>query len=395
MKPITLFLLAGSLALNAALAITLFVGLSASAPAPVAPAPLPERKPAAVAPTLDAETWNGLATSNLPDLVGRLRREGFPPDVVRAIIAAQINEQFAARRKALDPAGGSRPFWKDLNHDANYQSAVRQLYREQRAALRDLLGADAESNDPLRDLYQNRSFTFLAPEKAVDLRQLLQDFDERRADAYSTGAPDRTKLSALEKEQADAIAALLTPEELQDYKLRASNTANALRDLLSAFEPTEEEFRAFFKLREPIDEKYGSNAGMLPSDASMRDRSAAEREAATQFKATLSPERAAAFDRATDFNYRRTSQFIARLDLPADTTDRVWQAQKQFEQRRNDIFRTATPEQRTPMLAALQQEAVATIAPLIGGERNIDSYKQYGGNWLQSLVPPVRPATKR
>lgn len=395
MKPITLALLAGSLALNVALAITLLVGLSSQAPAPVAPPPARESKPAAVAPTLDAETWTGLATTQLPDLVSRLRREGFPPDVVRAIITAQINELFAARRKALDPAGASRPFWKDHVQDVNYQGALRQLYREQRAALRELLGADAESHDPLRDLYQNRSFTFLPAEKAVDLRQLLQDFDERRADAYSTGVVDRTKIAAVDKEQAEAVAALLTPEELQDYKLRASNTANSLRDMLSAFNPSEEEFRALFKLREPIDEKYGGNTGMLPSDASMRDRSAAEREAATQFKATLSPERAAEFDRATDFNYRRTSQFIARLDLPADTTDRVWQAQKQFEQRRNDIYRTATPDQRTPMLAALQQEAVATIAPLIGGERNIDAYKQYGGNWLQSFVPPVRPATKR
>lgn len=394
MKPLTLFLLAGSLALNAGLAIVLFVGLSTPTPAPVASAPAPASKPAPVIPTLNAETWTGLATSNLADFVAHLRQEGFPPDVVRAILTAQINGKFAARRQALDPASDSRPYWKDHGQDLTYQAALRQLYREQRAALRELLGSEAESNDPLRDLYQNRSFTFLSPEKAVDLRQLLQDFDERRVDAYTASA-DRTKIAAVDKEQAEAIAALLSPQELQEYKLRASNTANSLRDMLSAFEPTEEEFRALFKLREPIEEKYGSNTGMLPSDQSMRDRSAAEREANTQFKATLSPERAEAFERTTDFNYRRTSQFIARLDLPAGTADRVWQTQKQFEQRRNDIFKSATPEQRTQLLTALQQEAVATIAPMIGGERNIDVYKQYGGTWLQSLVPQPRPATKR
>lgn len=395
MKPLPLVLLAGSLGLNAALVVTLLLGLAPSAPAPVAAPPAPERPLAAVTPAIDAETWKGLATGALPDLVARLRREGFPPEVIRAIAGSQINQHFAARRKALDPAGDSRPFWKDQGHDVSYQVALRQLFREQRAALREVLGADAEPNDPLTDLYRNRSFTYLPAEKAVDLRQLLQEFDERRADAYSGGVNDRTKINAVEKEQAEAIAALLTPDELREYKLRSGNTANSLRDLLSAFDPTEEEFRALFQLREPIDEKYGGSQGMLPSDAIMRERGEAERAANAQFKATLPPDRAAAFDRATDFNYRRTSQFIARLDLPPETTDRVWQAQKQFEQRRNDIYRTATPEQRATMLPALQREALAAVAPLIGGERNLDAYKQYGGSWLQSLVPAPRPPTKR
>jgi hypothetical protein len=398
MKPASL-LLAVSLLLNAAIGVALVLPRE-STPANATPAPRPAEAAAPAAPVVDAETWSRLETRELPDLVARLRREGFPPEIVRAIVLAQVNALFAARRQALDPAAANRPYWKDQSMDPAQLSALRQLSREQMAMLRTLLGADAESGDPLRDLYQNRTFTFLTPEKAVDLRQLLRDYDERRSDLFADGfntLTDRPKMTALEKEQTEAIAALLTPEEFTEYKLRSSTTANLLRDQLSAFEPTEEEFRALFKLREPFDEKYNLSSGpsMIMNEQLARERSAAEKAINEQFKATLTPERATAYDRSTDYNYRRTSQLVNRLELPVETTDRVWQAQKQFEQRRNDVYRLATPDQRTLMLKSLQQEAVATLTTLLGSERNVEAYRQYGGAWLQTFVPTPRPAVKR
>ncbi|MBL9212705.1 MAG: hypothetical protein JNL92_19745, partial [Opitutaceae bacterium] len=317
-------LLAVSLLLNAAIGLVLVRSRTPES-VPLPPPTTPRDATAPVPPVVDAETWSRLETRELPDLIARLRSEGFPPEVVRAIVLAQVNALFAARRQALDPAAGNRPYWKDQAPDSAQLSALRQLSREQMAMLRTLLGADAESGDPLRDLYQNRTFTFLAPEKAVDLRQLLRDYDERRSDLFAEGfnsVTDRAKVTALEKEQSDAIAALLTPEEFLEYKLRASNTASLLRDQLSAFEPTEEEFRALFKLREPFDEKYSSVFGPLMNEQLARERSVAEKAINDQFKATLTPERATAYERSTDYSYRRTSQLIARLELPAETTDR-------------------------------------------------------------------------
>ena len=69
--------------------------------------------------------------------------------------------------------------------------------------------------------------------------------------------------------------------------------------------------------------------------------------------------------------------------------------QKETEQRRNEVYqtlRTASQEQRTEQLLALQRDAIAKVTPLIGGPQNVDVYKQYGGMWLDSLVPRARPA---
>jgi hypothetical protein len=395
MKPLTLALLGGSLLLNAVLAVVLLRPTDDAAPPSAAhdPAPVPAN---ATAEAPLAGAWGRIETKEFPDLVARLRAEGFPPEIVRAILISQIGESFAARRQALE-AGVNRPYWMDPGNRSAINLEWLKLSREQTALLRQLLGADAETSDPMRDLYQNRNFSFLTAEKAVDLRQLLREFDERRTELFASSPgmmTDRTKMAALEKEQQDAIAALLSPEEHFEYRLRNSNSASILRESLSAFNPTEEEYRTMFRLREAFDDKYrtfNQSGSLVLNEALMRERSAAEKQLNEQIKAALAPERAATYDRLTDYSFRRTNQLVERLGLPAATTDRLWETQKEFELRRNDIFRTATPDQRTQMLSSLQQEAVARVAALFGQPSHLEAYKQYGGNWLQSLNPPLRP----
>jgi len=394
MKPLTPVLLGGSLLLNAALAVVLLRPTDPAPPPSAAPAPASAPAPATPEAPL-AGAWGRIETREFPDLVARLRAEGFPPEVIRAILLSQIGESFAARRQALE-AGANRPYWMDPGNRGAINLEWLKQSREQMALLRQLLGADAETSDPMRDLYQNRSFSFLAPEKAVDLRQLLREFDERRTELFASSPgmmTDRTKMAALEKEQQEAIAALLSPEEHFEYRLRNSSSASILRESLSAFNPTEEEYRAMFRLREAFDEKFQtfSQSGPIAmNEAVMRERSAAEKQLNEQIKAALAPERAATYDRLTDYSFRRTNQLVERLGLPATTTDRLWETQKEFEQRRNDIFRTATPDQRTSMLNSLQQEAVARVGALFAQPGHLEAYKQHGGNWLQSLNPPPR-----
>jgi hypothetical protein len=335
-----------------------------------------------------------LQTDDLSTLAARLRASGFPPALVRAILAAQIDEQFAARRKALRSADANLPFWKNQSRDPKIMTALVQLDREQQKLLRQLLGADAEADDPSSRLYQNRSLNFLPADKATALESLLRGFGERRSDLYASGlssSTDRAKFDALDKEQHEALARVLTPAELVEYDLRNSQTANSLRNNLSAFNPTEAEFRAIYPLQAAFDERFAGNS-FIPVTGN--EQFNAQKLLTDQIKATLGPERGAEFERATDYNYRSTSQLVERLELPPETTNNLWAAQKEFQQRRMDIYRSAAaPDERTQQLAALQQEAIARITPLLGGASGVEAYKQYGGSWLQNLVP--RPAPPR
>lgn len=391
MKALVVLLLAGSLALNAVLALALLS--PRDTPSPASPAPVGSA--ASATPKIDAELWPALEGGTLAELAARLRVSGFPPEIVRAVLAARIQESLADRRRALLAPADAAAFWKDPVRDPAAQLALLQLDREARRQLRELLGDDDETDAAWSSRPQN--FDFLPAAKSGDVRRILRDFETRRADLYAGGAgynTDRDKFTALDRDQQAALAAALTPAEFAEYNLRHSSLANTLREELGAFRPSEDEYRTIYALRAAHEAVLNPGAGVIMfSSEEDRARTAARKTIVEQLKAQFGPDRAAEYERALDFNYRRTDQLVARLALPPATTGQLWAVQKEFEQRRNDLYRSANPgnpADRNRQLAALQQEAVARVTPLLGAV-GTEAYRQHGGTWIQSMVP--RPAT--
>ncbi|MEO5959503.1 MAG: hypothetical protein ABIZ49_02445 [Opitutaceae bacterium] len=406
MKTLPFLVLAVSLAINAAFAFFLVRGPGEAATArpssAAAQVPASDLPPSA-SPAVDPATWSKMQTAELPTLVSRLRAAGFPPEFVRAILAAQINESFAARHKALDPDADKRAFWKNAPPNVQLQTAQRQLYREQEKALRDLLGDDADPTDPMYAMQQQRQFGGVPPEKMADARRIMREYADKNAALFPGGMvieADYEKSQALQREQRAAIAALLTPAELAEFNLRSSPTANNLRSQLATFNPTEQEFRAIYQLQFAFDEQYLSPFYMgVPTpeqQQQQRQRSEAQKLLTDQIKAMLGT-RAEEYTRSTDYNYQRTTQLVARLELPPETAPQVYTVQKEFEQRRMTIAqnRDLPAEQRTQQLTALHDEATAKLTPLLGGTRGLEAYKTNGGTWLQSLVPRPAPTPTR
>jgi hypothetical protein len=367
----------------------------AAAEARAKPTAAPPLAAAPAAPTTGA-VWPSLQSEELPELVARLRAAGFPPEIVRAMVRAEVARQYAARRKALDPDADTRPAWKRGIIDPKIQLALRQLDREQQKLLRELLGADAEGTDPMSLYYRDRRFGPLPPEKGEEVRAILRDFDDKRSDIFIgfTGGTllpaDRDKMTALDRQLRETLAKVLTPAELEDYDLRSSNTANSLRYELAAFNATEDEFRTLYRLKKVIDEQFGLMYAQ-PSQGEMRRRGELQKDVNDQIRATLGEARYAEYERATNYEYRNTSQLVARLELPPATTAQLWDLRKEFMDRIAGL-RTASPEQQLQQRAALNDEALAKLTPMLGGSRGLEAYKQYGGSWLRSLQP--RPAAK-
>ncbi len=395
MKKSLLFLIvSASLALNGALGWLLIT--SPHSPPPVATdpptsSPPPSATALATQSKIDPDIWPSLQTDELPALVARLRATGFPPDVIRGILSARLGEIFIARRKALDPEEDTRPFWKTRILDAKRDLALRQLGREHGKLLHDLLGDDAD--DPMVQVYQQRRFDNLPPDKANQVRQILRDFDGKRSDILSAGTylANREKLAGLEKAQHDVLAQTLTPAELVEYDLRNSNTANQLRYELTAFDTTEAEFRQIYQLKEAFSDRLGMMYGPSSPEQS-RARAEAQKQLTEQIKAALGPVRGEEYVRATDSNYRQASQLVARLELPPETTNQIWSVQKDIQQRTQAINtdRSLPADQRAQQLAALADEAKTKITATLG-EHGFQAYKQYGGQWMQMLKPREMP----
>jgi hypothetical protein len=395
MKPLPL-LIAASVAANAALLALVLTRSTAAPSASASATPALRSQPAAPSapPAVNPRLWTDLAAdpADLPGFVARLRAAGFPPTVVRALVVAQIREDYAARRRALHPGRGETPFWKnDQPTDPKTRLALRELNREADAKISELVGAPDLDRNIYLSLLDRRTTGDLPPEKAARLTTIKRDYDEMRSeiyDAFRGGSmlpEDRTKLALLEKEQRADLALVLTPKELEDYDLRTGNTASQMRNNLTAFAPNEAEFRAIYKLQQAFDTQLGAMGPGMPLEQ-MRARSDAQKLLNDQIKAALGPERGAEYERSTDFAYRQATLVADRLNLPATTAKDLWAAKADFEQRRTSLNTdtSLSAEVRRSQTAALQQEALAKVNTLLT-PRGAELYQQNGGFWVQQL----------
>ncbi len=390
---ISTLVLALSLAANVAL-VAVFVagGNSAHPTATVERASVARAAPAKAA--VNAETWSALQNEDRRAEIAKLQAEGFPPAVIRAIVLAQVMESFAARRKALEGASDTA-FWLPPSRDPNAQAALRALYREQGKLLKDLLGPDPDNSTAAQ---LRRQAPELPADKIDQLAQIRERYDEQRQDVYanfrggSLLPEEREKIAALDKAMHTEFAGVLTPEELETYDLRTSNTANNLRYNLAAFDATEQEFRALYKLQSAFDDQYNGLVMAGMSDEQRRARMDAQKTLDQNIKLALGDERYADYQRATDYSYRTTTQLVARLELPPETTNQVYAVQKDIQQRvtalRTD--RSMSMDDRNAQIAALATEAQTKLTAALT-PRGYEAYKQYGGNWLQMLQPRPMP----
>ncbi|HXQ82029.1 MAG TPA: hypothetical protein VN775_11990 [Opitutaceae bacterium] len=384
-------LMAASLAANAALvALVAIEAPSAfrmgSAGGAGAPAAAPAPTPVSANGTEGPRTWSAIRSGDLKAQAGRLRAAGFPPNIVRAILREQLNERFAPRRRELAAQLGARPYWTSRfdSWDSKTMAGMNAINKEQANMLKDLMGAETEPGDPFGDADRLNRSGSLGPEKYARVQAILSDYNELKGEIYSAaqGGPmlpeDQEKLAYLEKEQQADIAASLTPDELFEYQIRNSPTAGMLRYSLHAFNPTEDEFRAIFRVQQAFDQQYGSMGPLSPDQ--QRERQAHKADVAAQVQDILGPDRFAEYKRDTDPAYQAVSRLVERLDLPPAAAQQVVALQDDISKRADAIRKdqSLAAADRSSQLAALADEATSKVASVLG-DRGLAAYKQTGG----------------
>jgi len=407
-----LILIAVSLAANVALALTLSqrpVIRSYFSPAkPItADSAAAARTALAVPPGAgdaghaDSLSWARLSTGDSSAVVARLRAGGMPPRYLRVIMEALVAEHFADRHKAIVDAITAKPWWQGLPFesiasDPRIAAMGRQLSRDERALLYQLIGPEPPASDYDR-AWAQRKYDNLSPDKIEQVSRINRDYTdlmaEVRAQAGGIILPeDRQKLAYVEQQRHADLAQALTPDELFEYTLRSSATANRLRDQLVAFDPSADEFRAIFQIRQAVEAQFGDGHIQNLTLDERRQRSDALNSLGDQIQAVLTPERFADYQLKTDPAYLQTNQFVASLDLPATATAQVVAVQKDMTGRMQAIIadRSLTAGQRTAQLGSLAQEATTTLTATLG-ENGLAAYKQSVGNWLNNLERRAQP----
>lgn len=352
--------------------------------------------------------WDRIRADDYKTLVAHLRAAGFPPLVVRRVITALVTEKYDARRLDIEKDYLSSPVWAQNRGpymDPKIGPQLRALQKEQTEEVKNALGSNiagmfADTDEEKAML--KYSIGDIPADKLDQLYAVAMDYGEKRMKIYAslnTGGTmlpaDREALAAIEKGMRDDLAKFLTPAEVADFNLHASQASYQLRSTLAAFQPTEDEFRTLLPLYQAYQEQFPAGTNNLPPEQDAQ-RKAAQEAMIAQVKAQLGPDRATDFQQAIDPANAQINRLVARLDLPISAATQVQAVQKDVQDRASAI-RTDTSLSKTDQqtqLNALADEASAKISTALGGTNGLEAYKMNGGQWILGLRPRPPAAPK-
>lgn len=379
---------------------------AASAPEPAPIAAATSDLPATVA--LPDFQWSQIYAPDLALYLERLRGFGTPEPKVREIIYGAVESIYRPQRGALRPPvpkqdedkfWSRRRFYNPGPQPSQQQRAqLRALQRDESNLLKSLFGPDVYeqiAKDTGND-WTEKYFAFIPTELRERVQEVEQEMNEARQEIYAQndGSMDQyaqDDLRKVEKKYHDELAKILTPEQLREWDLRHSNTANQLKNDLSAFDPSEAEFRALFEYKQAMEEL---NPPQDP-DSDAPKPTAEERKALQEKQKALDAalaqavgdDRVQEYKLEQDYGYRN----LIESGVPKASVFQLDEMKKQAQDAANKIRKdkTLSSDQRTAALAAIRVETQNGINGLLN-EKQAKQYSSQGGYWINNIAPPVK-----
>jgi hypothetical protein len=348
-----------------------------------------------------ALSWAKVESPDYKTYITNLRGVGCPEETIRDIVIADISKFYTQKWRALNPVREYK-YWRygrssadDPVREANTRKKnLEALLREKRQLVRELLGVDlAEDGERYADSSFRGSvadmeiYNFLPAEKRQVFREMRDKYEPMFQQLQDQTDPDgflapelRAQMTALGKKAEQEMQQALTPEELEQFQLRFSGTAQGLRNSLAGFEPTEDEFKKLYALRKGVDDQFAGADRQDPEIQRQRTEALAKLE--SELKAMMTPERFAEYQLSQDRNYREALSFARAWDLPKEAANSVFNIRQLAEKTARDLA-GASEQQRQAALTGLRTETEKSLRETLG-DRAYASYRRSQG-WLRQL----------
>ncbi|MGZ4962498.1 MAG: hypothetical protein ACXWIU_01650 [Limisphaerales bacterium] len=325
-------------------------------------------------------TWEEVESADYVTYIKNLRSIGCPEKTIRDIIVADVNQLYAHRR-VTEVVAPEQEWWRsDPDPELINKAAakVKELEAERKTLLTKLLGPgwDTESNA----LPPARTGVSLTGPILGDLAPATKQFvydaavrAQQRIDAYQDAQRqadkpiDPREIAKIRQELRDEIAKVLNQQQLEEYQLRYSPTANQLRDELHGMDLNPDEFRALYKQRDQI--QADPDLYYTGDDATrLQHRAQLEAQRDEIMRRTLGDERYAVYELNQDPVFRSSKATAERLGIPAETIIPIYQVNRltQSELERIRADDTMTNEEKVEALAAAQVEQQKSLEKILG-----------------------------
>jgi hypothetical protein len=327
-------------------------------------------------------TWRDIESEDYPTYVRNLRAFGCPEPTVQDIIVADVNELFAARL-AVEVPNSRREWWRsepgpELVRETEERRAA--LEAERRELLTTLLGPDWEARhrtslpEPEDHPLDGEVLGAIPPDTRRQVREIERRHTPKRealrlAAREQDGAPSPDDLARLERETRAELAQVLTPEQLEEYLLRYSASADRLRAQLRGFEATPDEFRALFRAQEQLAARLDDQSAALDG-AEIKRLAALAREHEAALERALGPTRYAHYRLLQDPLFQQARTVAERVGVEPDKLIPLYRVNQLATEERQRLLTdtTLTPEDRSRELAELYTEHLNSLRQLLGEE---------------------------
>ena len=353
--------------------------------------------------------WTEVESADYKEYISRLRAVQCPEKTIRDIIVADINKLYAPREapfklmvEAPDDSGdwhADRP-----RRQANFErrKQLHAIQREKNALLKELLGIELPL-EPLRGRdsrnyeYFEAAFNALPADKREMVREIQEGYwqsSDALKDKYDHNRTPEylEEYQRINAERRTKLAQVLTPEEMEEYDMRTSNVARNLQSSLEGFSPTEEEFKAIFRIRKAIEEPHGGLIGIVtPVDAQGNPLntptvSSTERRQSIneQVKEALGPERARQYELSQDSTYRTLARLGQRYELSSEAVMQGYDLQQSFRTQQQELMnnRSLSNAERNAAMKQLQANHSKQLSEAMG-ERAAKAYQRSRGMYYE------------
>ncbi len=366
-----------------------------------------EKKSGEPSPAAEKFTWQRVESADYKTYIANLRAIDCPEETIREIIVTDVNKLFAPR-EAPFRSELTAPFPWEGSGNISYSSLteaerraefekkkqLREVQLEKRTLLKELLNIETPL-ETLRGVHTRDYELFEAAFNSVraDKREMVRQIQENYwqvSDATSdqfNGLRSPEYLEEYKRNNAERrrqLAQVLTPQELEEYELRASSTATRLAAQLSQFNPFPEEFRQIARIRKAIDEPFGGALTVRSTEQSPEANAQRQKESNEQIRGILGEERFAEYERSQDYNFTRLATLGERYNIPKESVLKAYEIQKTANERFQKVNADGalSNDQRQEAYRAVQSEIAAGLTEALG-EKAFKAFSRRNGYGLR------------
>ena len=330
-------------------------------------------------------TWSEIESDDFATYIENLRNIECPEQTIRDIVVAEVDYIFNQRRirEFNTPV---QEWWRSTsNKEFNqaWKDQEQKLDNERQMLLTQLLGpgwqVGRENRIDVGYLDLNGAVLGQLSESVKTKVQAIHNVSNQRIQEYleqkkrAGEEVNPAELAGLRQQARSELEQILTPTQMEEYLLRYSPTAGKLRNTLTGFDATPDEFRQLFRIYDSLESQMLTQNGDRTLLAKAQT-SELERQRDMSIRQILSGDRYKLFQLVQEPDYITARAVIDKWGASSEKILPIYEVNRLISTTQSRIKqdKTLTQVEREEALKLLEEQKNQSIKQILAGKKVLE-----------------------